>query len=69
MAYGKAGRPRQKGWLSMIEASKRLGISYWSMRQALLNRTAFSPDEVFQVSESRYLVSAAAVEKKLKAVG
>lgn len=69
MAYGKAGRPRTSGWLSAYQAAQRTGISYWAMRQGLANGTAFNAHEIFKVSEGRYLISAAAVERLAKGGG
>jgi excisionase family DNA binding protein len=35
MAYGKAGRPKTTGWLSIKEAATRLGISYYGLREGV----------------------------------
>lgn len=40
MAYGKAGRPPKEGWLTMEQAAEALGISYYSMREAVASGDA-----------------------------
>lgn len=35
MAYGKAGRPPKEGWLTIQQAAEALGISYYSMKEAI----------------------------------
>lgn len=62
----QVGRPKTTGWTTAHKAAKRLGISYYAMKQAVANGVEFEPNEVFKISDKRILISIAAVEKRVQ---
>lgn len=66
MVKSRAGRPKTTGWTTAHQAAKRLGISYYAMKQAVANGVEFEPNELFKISDKRILISIAAVERRVQ---